>query len=55
ATPARLAGARERKGRIEPGYDADLVLLDSEWRVVATICRGQVAFCADPGRLIPGL
>ncbi|MCE7928140.1 MAG: N-acetylglucosamine-6-phosphate deacetylase [Dehalococcoidia bacterium] len=55
ATPARLAGARERKGRIEPGYDADLVLLDSEWRVVATICRGQVAFCADPGRLSPGL
>lgn len=28
--PARLAGLGERKGRIEPGYDADLVIFDPE-------------------------
>ncbi len=30
AAPARLAGLRERKGRIVPGCDADLVAFDSE-------------------------
>lgn len=51
ANPARVVGARGRKGAIEPGYDADLVLLDRENRVVATICRGRLAYCAEPGRL----
>ncbi len=53
ANPARVAGAGERKGKIEPGYDAGLVLFDERWRVVATVCRGRVAFCADSGRLSP--
>ncbi|MGB0006213.1 MAG: allantoinase AllB [Candidatus Sulfotelmatobacter sp.] len=30
AEPARLAGCDTRKGRIAPGYDADLVVFDSE-------------------------
>lgn len=29
-TPAKLAGSEERKGRIAPGFDADLVIFDSE-------------------------
>ena len=40
--PARVAGASERKGAIAAGMDADLVLLDSALRVVATICRGEI-------------
>ena len=32
--PARLAGLASRKGRIEPGYDADLVVLDPDAELV---------------------
>ena len=42
--PAGVAGAAGRKGQIEPGFDADMVLLDSELRVRLTICRGEVSF-----------
>ncbi len=40
--PARVAGVAARKGAIAPGMDADLVLLDVDLRVVATVCRGEV-------------
>jgi N-acetylglucosamine-6-phosphate deacetylase len=42
--PARVAGASNRKGQVERGMDADLVLLDGDLRVQMTICRGDVAF-----------
>ncbi len=45
-TPARVIGAGHRKGRLLPGYDADLVLLDRSLRLVATFCRGQLAAVA---------
>lgn len=45
--PARVAGASNRKGQLERGMDADLVLLDSDLRVGMTICRGEVAFTAE--------
>lgn len=32
------------KGKIEEGYDADLVLLDKELNVQKTICQGKVVF-----------
>ena len=41
--PARIAEAA-RKGHIEPGMDADLVILDAGLQVSATICRGVVAW-----------
>ena len=44
ANPARVAGVAARKGQLRPGYDADLVILDRDLRVHATICRGRVAF-----------
>lgn len=51
SNPARVAGAAARKGVIEPGFDADIVLLDERLEVVATVCRGAVAHLADARRL----
>ncbi|MEY8331793.1 N-acetylglucosamine-6-phosphate deacetylase [Lachnospiraceae bacterium 47-T17] len=39
--PARCIGLGERKGSIRAGYDADLVVLDGDYRVVQTYCRGR--------------
>jgi N-acetylglucosamine-6-phosphate deacetylase len=41
--PARLVG-RSSKGRLAPGCDADLALLDEELRVVATYVGGRLAY-----------
>lgn len=46
-TPARLIGWGHRKGRLAPGYDADLVLLDASLRVRATMVEGR--FVHGPG------
>jgi len=43
--PARLLGI-ENKGRLAPGSDADLVLLDEDLRVAATYVGGERAFAA---------
>lgn len=48
--PARSAGVADRKGLLQPGYDADLLLLDSELRLQATICRGRLAFATEEWR-----
>ncbi|GHU65460.1 hypothetical protein FACS189447_04420 [Spirochaetia bacterium] len=40
--PALAAGVADRKGRIKPGYDADLVLLDTDLQVKAVWCRGEI-------------
>lgn len=42
-TPARLLGLA-RKGRIAPGYDADLVLLDAALAVQLTAVAGDILF-----------
>ncbi|MBK8560014.1 N-acetylglucosamine-6-phosphate deacetylase [Candidatus Amarobacter glycogenicus] len=42
--PARVAGASNRKGQVERGMDADLVLLDGDLQVQMTVCRGEIAF-----------
>lgn len=44
ANPARVAGVAQRKGHLEPGYDADIVLLAPDLHVVATVCRGELAY-----------
>ena len=46
--PARVAGAHDRKGAIDRGMDADIVMLDSGLNVAATVCRGEIAFVRAP-------
>ena len=42
ANPARFYRL-DRKGRVEPGADADLLLLDSDFRLVHVVARGRRA------------
>ncbi len=46
ATPARALGLGERKGRVAPGYDADLVALTDDLAVAATWVGGRLAYRA---------
>jgi N-acetylglucosamine-6-phosphate deacetylase len=41
ATPARLAGERDTKGRLAPGYDADVTVLGSDLSVRAVYRGGE--------------
>ncbi len=45
--PARCIGLDHRKGRIAAGYDADLVVLDSDYSVLQTYCRGRARLCLE--------
>jgi N-acetylglucosamine-6-phosphate deacetylase len=45
-TPARSIGVADRKGSLEPGKDADIVLLSEELKVVSTMVRGEVVYRA---------
>lgn len=49
--PARSAGAAERKGLLQPGYDADLLIFDRDLQLQATICRGEVAYATEEWRM----
>jgi N-acetylglucosamine-6-phosphate deacetylase len=42
--PARQINIFDRKGSIENGKDADLIILDEENNLYMTICRGKIAF-----------
>ena len=39
--PARCLGIDDRKGKIGAGYDADIVVLDDNYAVLQTYCKGQ--------------
>ncbi|MFC9507595.1 N-acetylglucosamine-6-phosphate deacetylase [Streptomyces sp. NPDC057002] len=41
ATPARLLGMADRIGSLEPGKDADLVLLDADFELKGVMRRGE--------------
>ena len=43
-TPAKLLGLEGERGRIAPGYTADIVLLSSDLRVQTTIASGEVVY-----------
>jgi N-acetylglucosamine-6-phosphate deacetylase len=44
ATPARIIGEGSHTGSIEPGKDADLVLLDQSFQVTATVIQGKMVY-----------
>jgi N-acetylglucosamine-6-phosphate deacetylase len=41
--PARLIGA-DQKGRLQPGADADLLLMDAQGNLMVSIANGEVVF-----------
>lgn len=41
--PARLLGVDDRKGKLVAGYDADIVVLNDDYSVEMTYCKGQEA------------
>eukprot|EP00730_Choanoeca_flexa_P011282 TRINITY_DN242_c0_g1_i1.p1 TRINITY_DN242_c0_g1~~TRINITY_DN242_c0_g1_i1.p1 ORF type:complete len:403 (+),score=63.92 TRINITY_DN242_c0_g1_i1:58-1266(+) len=45
--PAEMLGIDDKKGHLKPGYDADLVLLDSDWQVAQTYIAGQCVYSRD--------
>eukprot|EP00466_Bigelowiella_natans_P016202 jgi/Bigna1/88397/estExt_fgenesh1_pg.C_310133 len=45
--PAEVLNMEKRKGSLSFGCDADIILLDTELRVVATIVSGEVAWIKD--------
>ena len=47
-TPATVVGIHKRKGSIEPGKDADLLIVDEDVSVRLTMVRGKVVFQATP-------
>ena len=42
--PARVLGIDDRKGSIELGKDADLIVVDKDLNVYMTICRGNIVY-----------
>jgi N-acetylglucosamine-6-phosphate deacetylase len=48
--PAQAAHVADRKGCLQQGYDADLLIYDSSLTLQATICRGTLAFVTDEWR-----
>ncbi len=45
ATPARILGVSDRKGRLETGKDADIILFDDHIRVARTLIDGKTVAC----------
>lgn len=42
--PAKQLGIYDRKGSISPGKDADLVIVNDDFDVIMTFCRGRLAY-----------
>ncbi|WP_416729701.1 N-acetylglucosamine-6-phosphate deacetylase [Fictibacillus sp. JL2B1089] len=42
--PAKELNVFDRKGSLAPGKDADIVVLDEDYEVVITFCKGHIAY-----------
>jgi N-acetylglucosamine-6-phosphate deacetylase len=49
ANPARFLNVEDRKGSLEEGKDADIVVFDKDFDVKATVIRGKVAYVKGRG------
>ena len=43
-TPAAVLGLEDRKGRLAPGYDADIVLLTRDLQVAGALVGGNLVY-----------
>ncbi len=43
-TPAQIIGAADRKGSLEKGKDADILIADKNFNILKTIVRGKVVY-----------
>jgi N-acetylglucosamine-6-phosphate deacetylase len=48
--PARSIHLDDRKGRLQAGYDADLLLFSPDLTLQAAFCRGQLAYATESWR-----
>jgi N-acetylglucosamine-6-phosphate deacetylase len=48
ATPARVLGIADRTGSLQPGKDADLVVLGTQFQVEAVVTRGTLSYGSWP-------
>lgn len=47
ATPARILGVDDRKGSLQAGKDADIILFDDHIRVARTLIGGKTVATSD--------
>ncbi len=47
ATPARILGVNDRKGSLQVGKDADIILFDDHIRVARTLIGGKTVAIFD--------
>jgi len=50
-TPAQALGLAHQIGALAPGYQADVVVLDAQLQVMATVVGGKVVYIREPARL----
>jgi N-acetylglucosamine-6-phosphate deacetylase len=51
STPARIIGVELQKGRLAPGMDADITVLDRGFSVLLTMVGGDVVY--ERGKVTP--
>jgi N-acetylglucosamine-6-phosphate deacetylase len=49
ANPARCLGVESKKGSLEPGKDADIVILNKKLEVELTMVKGKVVYKREEG------
>ena len=45
--PARLLGLDKRKGKLQRGFDADIVILEDNYQVNTTFCQGVITYSVN--------